>query len=288
MVKAMDFVSQVEVVYNEHWGYIWGTAGVMWTEKKQKALKAEYEKDPKDNDELKLGAEVGSKWIGHMVTDCSGLPLYVLKKLGVKGIYHGSNSQFSKNCSKVGKIEKGVKIPIGALIFTGTSTHPHVGVLTSPTTVTEAQGTYKGVIHTPLSNKKWTYYGLLKCVEYDDVPADDTMPPAENWHPTLRRGSKGDAVKELQTLLASHGSSLTIDGIFGSGTLSAVKAFQKRMGLVVDGVVGPKTWKALEDHGVATWVVSVRGLNATEAAALRDNLKGMYPDVEAAEEGGFA
>lgn len=280
-VKATDFVSQVEIVYGEHWGYIWGTAGVMWTEKRQNDLKAKYEKDQKDNAELKLGAEIGSKWIGHMVTDCSGLPVYVLKKFGIKGIYHGSNSQFSKNCYKVGKIQKGVEIPIGALIFTGTSSHPHVGVLTSPTTVTEAQGTNKGVVHTPLSNKKWTYYGLLKCVEYESEPAE-TTPEVTVQHPTLRRGDKGEAVKELQTMLASHGSALTIDGIFGSGTLSAVKAFQKRMGLVVDGVVGPKTWKALETNEAGTWTVKIPGLSATDAKSLKE----IFPNAEITEEGG--
>ena len=35
------------------------------------------------------------------------------------------------------------------------------------------------------------------------------------------------------------------DGDFGSGTLAAVKKFQKEKGLTVDGIVGAKTWKAL-------------------------------------------
>jgi hypothetical protein len=43
-----------------------------------------------------------------------------------------------------------------------------------------------------------------------------------------------------------HGSGLKVDGIFGNNTLSAVKSFQKSRGLVVDGVVGPKTWGALD------------------------------------------
>lgn len=59
---------------------------------------------------------------------------------------------------------------------------------------------------------------------------------------TLRYGSRGDEVKRLQTLL---NAGLKVDGIFGVNTLNAVKAFQKETGLVVDGIVGPKTWAKL-------------------------------------------
>ncbi|MFB2838069.1 peptidoglycan-binding domain-containing protein [Floridanema evergladense] len=62
----------------------------------------------------------------------------------------------------------------------------------------------------------------------------------------LRRGSKGQTVKYLQELLKSAGYSVAIDGIFGPATEAAVKKFQKDRGLVVDGIVGPKTWSYLE------------------------------------------
>ncbi len=67
---------------------------------------------------------------------------------------------------------------------------------------------------------------------------------------TLRKGSTGTAVRELQKLLNLTGAGLTVDGDFGTKTLNAVKAFQKENGLTVDGVVGAKTWaklKALEN-----------------------------------------
>jgi hypothetical protein len=64
--------------------------------------------------------------------------------------------------------------------------------------------------------------------------------------PTLRLGSKGPAVVELQKKLAAKGFSPgTADGDFGPKTLAAVKSFQKAHHLVADGVVGPKTWAAL-------------------------------------------
>jgi len=68
----------------------------------------------------------------------------------------------------------------------------------------------------------------------------------------LRRGSRGKAVRHLQRCLRSHGVGVAVDGAFGVYTETGVKAFQANRGLVVDGVVGPKTWDALEDS--ATFV----------------------------------
>lgn len=61
---------------------------------------------------------------------------------------------------------------------------------------------------------------------------------------TIRKGSRGEDVKTLQTKL-----NLMADGIFGKLTDEAVREFQKANGLTVDGIVGPKTWAAL---GVST------------------------------------
>ncbi|MBB5830392.1 C40 family peptidase [Brachybacterium aquaticum] len=63
--------------------------------------------------------------------------------------------------------------------------------------------------------------------------------------PKLRQGARGDSVRTLQNLLNASGASLTVDGVFGAGTASAVRALQSAAGIGVDGVVGPKTWNAL-------------------------------------------
>lgn len=56
----------------------------------------------------------------------------------------------------------------------------------------------------------------------------------------LKLGSKGKDVERIQRALK-----VKVDGIFGKQTEAAVKAYQKRKGLVVDGIVGPKTWNML-------------------------------------------
>lgn len=63
---------------------------------------------------------------------------------------------------------------------------------------------------------------------------------------TIRLNSKGDDVKTLQSKLnALGGYGLAVDGIFGAKTEAAVRDFQKKNKLGVDGIVGPQTWTAL-------------------------------------------
>jgi len=66
---------------------------------------------------------------------------------------------------------------------------------------------------------------------------------------TISKGSTGDDVKECQELLTSAGYPTTADGIFGAGTEKTVKEFQQANGLTADGVVGAKTWDALDAGG---------------------------------------
>lgn len=64
---------------------------------------------------------------------------------------------------------------------------------------------------------------------------------------TIKKGSRGSAVKQAQALLNAKGYRCgAADGIFGAKTLEAVKACQKANGLSVDGIVGPKTWAVLQ------------------------------------------
>ena len=60
-------------------------------------------------------------------------------------------------------------------------------------------------------------------------------------------GSSGAAVKELQTLLNSQGYALDVDGVFGAKTRTAVKNYQKKNNLRLDGIVGEETWGSLHN-----------------------------------------
>ena len=64
--------------------------------------------------------------------------------------------------------------------------------------------------------------------------------------PTLKKGASGNITKLLQEKLVKLGYTTNgVDGIFGNGTYSAVREFQKTRGLSIDGVVGQNTWRKL-------------------------------------------
>lgn len=64
---------------------------------------------------------------------------------------------------------------------------------------------------------------------------------------TVRRGSTGNAVREVQCILNRWAGTnpLAVDGIFGPNTEAWVRVFQERCSLAVDGIVGPNTWACL-------------------------------------------
>ncbi len=63
---------------------------------------------------------------------------------------------------------------------------------------------------------------------------------------SYRRGASGETVKKIQKRLSDWGYySGAVDGIYGSGTETAVKKFQKKNGLTPDGVAGPATLAAI-------------------------------------------
>jgi hypothetical protein len=93
------------------------------------------------------------------------------------------------------------------------------------------------------------------------APLPTVIPEADvAGRPTLRRGARGDLVKQLQADL-----NIEDDGIFGAGTEAALRQFQRDHGLVPDGISGPRTWASLEEAQSATPAASA-ALVAPEAA----------------------
>lgn len=201
--------------------------------------------------------------------DCSGLFVKIYKDQGAK-IYHGSNTIYRDYCtSDKGPIIQVSQLAVGMAVFKWNPNTPpkfndglgdfqHIGLVisTNPLKIIHASSA-SGCVTIDTKIGKWKYYGRLKDVDYGNhsVPANNYIQPSEPsaisvTYPTVRKGDRGDVVKTMQEYLAKAGSSLTVDGIFGNGTENAVKAFQRKQGLEVDGVVGPKTWtKLLEVSG---------------------------------------
>lgn len=84
------------------------------------------------------------------------------------------------------------------------------------------------------------FLAILSAIIYAAVSKYQTVEALSKY------GSRGDEVRQIQTKLKRWGYyNGNIDGIYGSQTLAAVKSFQKKNGLTVDGIAGPKTLKAM-------------------------------------------
>lgn len=266
-------------------GYIWGQMGATWTSAKQASLEKRYKADPEKMADYKSAVQYGSKWIGHRVWDCAGIPRWAAKEHGL-AIHSGSNLIWKCDLAKKGKLTAGMDLPVGTLVFTGTdSSKPHVGTYTGNGIVTESKGTQAGVVQSKLTDKKWKYWGLLKKVSYEFIPGQvEEQKPATDTGtiklPVLRMGSKGTYVKKAQQLLQERGYSLGIcgvDGDFGPATEKAVMQFQKDWGLIpVDGIIGQNTWEKLMSTPVKekTYTVTIRGLSKAKADALKKEYPG--------------
>lgn len=277
MIRAEDLISKFKYAIEVKGGYIWGKSGQVWTEKDQA------------NTGNEQAIKYGSRWIGHQVWDCSGLFRWAYRQLGTD-CAHGSNSIFKRYCKATGRLRSGKKYTTNEVLLPGTAVftgvegdHGHIGLYIGGGEVIEAKGTQYGVVKSKVTESKWTFWGELTAVDYGSEGGGETV-PEEPKKKTLRKGDKGEDVKELQKELINLGYPLPkygADGDFGKETETAVKAFQTDNGLKADGVVGEKTYAALEKaNPLQLYTVTIPGQMKHEAEALVK----AYPGATMSEE----
>jgi len=198
----------------------------------------------------------GCDFVDTDVFDCAGFVLNEMQLAGVPFYGQGATTQWNtaSNWAAKGEISTMPKNLVCAVYKHKDGKMSHTGL-----SMGDGSG---GVIHCSTTVKRgnvntdrpaWTHWGIPKGLYSTDELRKAGIDVADNT-PTLRRGNQGDEVADLQMLLNSKfGYKLDIDGDFGSKTESAVKDFQRKQGLTADGVVGPKTWKAL---GVSPEIVN--------------------------------
>ena len=283
MIEASALVGKFKQAFADKWGYIWGTAGETWTALKQQKL------EQTTDAEREQGRRYGKQWIGHMVADCSGLFAWAFRQLGGK-MYHGSNTMYLKWCAAKGKLEKGKRtdgkpLKPGTAVFVWNGrNYSHVGLYIGNGSVIEAMGTNTGVTVTRVTLSKWTHWGELCGVDYGEEEPPEAAGPSGGAE-LLRKGSKGEAVRELQAALIAAGYSCGpcgADGDFGACTDAALRSFQRDRGLAADGVCGPATRAELEKTAVSpqapaeteAYRVTVSGLDRAQAQAILDSYPG--------------
>lgn len=110
--------------------------------------------------------------------------------------------------------------------------------------MTTVKTSYQRTTH----RRRWLRMGLLFAVISTLLTALAVQPAqafSAAFFPTQSSGNRGSDVSAIQYLLQAQGQNVTADGVFGSTTDTAVRAFQTSKGLGVDGIVGPQTWGAL-------------------------------------------
>ena len=102
-----------------------------------------------------------------------------------------------------------------------------------------------GIVGRETWNRIYALYETLS----DKIVPDESIPEYPGM--TLQQGSSGENVRRIQMALNNISTQypsiplLVEDGIFGTATTTAVRAFQRQFGLTVDGIVGVLTWNKL-------------------------------------------
>ena len=209
-----------------------------------------------------IGAAKGYAWTngGEGVVTAIGNDNSITSKYGSnKCPDKGANSMFAYAKDKgmpwgtIGTIPEIVGL---AVTFSG-----HVGYYIGGGRVIEFKGFSYGCKETALSAGKWTHWYMLPFLDYGtdadtETPAQSGTTEATNYtlgSRLLKRGSKGEDVTRLQSILVEMGYDLGtygtnndgVDGDYGEKTEKAVKRFQTFVQIEVDGKYGSITHKAL-------------------------------------------
>lgn len=221
--------------------YVWGANGQTITAELMTKLhrsfgSSKYNKEYYNN-KLKEGK-------GKIGADCSG-SLYP-----VSG-YDTTASGYYSKC-----LEKGDMSSLPAnkvcLVFRKNSKGVinHVGCYTGDGYVSEMASSQINYQRKKINVSSWDLWGMPNFVSdptaVQEDPQANTTKASDTKMPTIKRGSKGKAVRVWQVIIGMTGD--YVDGIFGADTEIETKEFQKKAFPNAkdewDGVVGPKSWKA--------------------------------------------
>ena len=269
------------------WPYVFGAAGEECTPAGRKArARDDHPTIVTKCQALRDGAGcAGCQWYpgGARVRmyDCRGFTRWLLGKVGIKLAGAGATSQWNteSNWTEKGLI-KDIPLDKVCCVFKRSGNKiEHTGMHIGGGKIIHCSS---GVQTGKITDKGWSHYAIPAGLDGSVDPGPDPIDPTR---PTLKRGSKGDAVKELQTLLAGMGYDLGpcgIDGDFGRATQAAVKQYQTDVGLNPDGVCGPATWGKLEKgEKPKRYKVLISGCTLYQT----EQLKKTYPGAEITEEG---
>lgn len=203
-----------EMMLRDRWGYIWGTAGIKWTQARQDATENE------------MAQKYGSRWIGHMVADCSGVMVYIWKQYGLQ-IAHGSNSILRKYC---GKPTLTPKPGYAAFKLRDGDDYYHIGIVSeNGQLVYESCGTIIGFRVSSVS--EWDWFAPFNDVNYTEEA--EKMPEGEKVTYRAEVTTKSGSLN----MRSGNGTQYPIIGRLPKGTVVDVM------------MVYPDGWCYVDDDG---------------------------------------
>lgn len=242
MGKLQEFINNLLWHVNRSI-YLWGGQGEDLSKLTENKIRAMETTKTNANKAIALWKQ--RKGIaGARAFDCSGLGIYLLQCVGALPNGFDTTANGLKGmCKKLIKSQ----LKKGDFVF---KTYPsgkayHIGYIVNDNLdVVEAQGRAYGVVQRPLSAGGWNWFGRPSFLR-NEIEAQ-TQVTAFTLSRILKKGKRGNDVAAVQSVLNQKGFNAgTADGIFGTKTLNAVKAFQKSTGLKVDGIVGKDTCSLL-------------------------------------------
>lgn len=268
MTKAEIVIALAEACLG--WSYVYGGYGQKCTKTNRDSYAGRKSCLPAESDVIRAKCQqlrssnpkstcAGCRWYpggSTLFFDCRGFTRWCLTRVGITIAGAGATSQWNtaSNWQEKGEV-KDIPEKLCCVFMKKGTKMSHTGLYVGNGKVVHCSGEVKiGKI----TDKGWSHYAIPKGLE-GEIPV--TLP-------TLRKGSKGEYVTLLQTKLVQRGYDLSpygADGSFGNKTLEAVKAFQANNSLTSDGIVGSRTWEALNSGVTKLYTVTINHLSKSVA-----------------------
>ena len=251
------------------WPYVWGAVGAQCTPDKRRYYAG---RDVCPEGEKKViisgcqalngsgkscgGCQYYPDNMRVLIDDCQGFVKQVCSRVGITFAGGGATSMWNSagNWAKKGT-RSDMPEQLCCIFWQSGDKMSHIGFYIGDGWMIHCSGTVKK----EKLSAKVTHWAIPRGLS-GTVPTTDK--------PTLRKGSSGEYVTLLQTMLIQRGYSVGstgADGKFGNATFNAVKAFQRDNGLTVDGVVGRATWSALDEAKTTLYTVTIQHVSKSVA-----------------------
>lgn len=224
--------------------YVWGA----WGQPCTPSLRKKYAKlTPSQAEKIyarcpvlsdKQSTCAGCKYDGMLAFDCRGFTHWCVQKAGID--LYGQKVSVQLNTASNWDVRGDISwIPdmVSCVFLDG-----HTGLYLTGGLVIHCSGEVKS--ETLGQGRKWVKFAIPKGL-YTMAEIADKLSKGAKME-TLRRGSQGQNVAYLQSLLNAAGFDCgLVDGKYGAKTESAVRALQEQNGVKADGICGPATWALL-------------------------------------------